>query len=355
MIEVLSFNKAAEGLLYKSSQIRYVWSIKVNDIRHIIELIVGSFGKKQLLLDQKELYNSRSVLSSDFSYKFLVDNCILIIRNKDEEFDIYPEEDESTSFRTMLMLKNHPNVSKPVQKETFSYQSSLPGIEDNSYKRPNNNFARTDNRQNNDGVDFLGLEGNSDSTTKRNFNNFDFNKVTVNNPVSKIPNTGFGDINNTTNNQQKDNNPFADKKEDNNWSFKEGQFGEQPKKRDFKIFDSVPNKPQKNDFFEEVDDSFKNAKLIQDNNNGFVIKHDKTPEMSNFINADTFDQELEKDQKRNKKFIKSPFDMDPEESVEAITNSLKSVFKRTQKTLNKIEWVNKEEGKRLFLQRKEIS
>lgn len=318
MIEVLSFNKTAEGLLYKGSQIRYVWSIKVNDIRHIVEFIEGSFGKKQLLLDQKELYSDRSVLSSNFNYKFLIDNEILILRKEQEEYDIFFEEDESKSFKSMLEQGKQRKVEQP----RVEHRSALPGIQYSG----DNGFNYSQNQTN--------------TTQRQNaFLAFDFNKANTETSGEQFSSPDFNFTSNSTQNKPKHStNPFADENDD--YSFKNPEPRRMSQSKELDMFDSCKqeNKPvETNSFFEDMNESNKQDRLMSEPIQGFVVNTKELTNNSNTIDPSTFDADLERSKKVNTGYIKSPFDLDAEETAEKIGDGLKTVFKKIRKAYDTIE------------------
>ena len=323
MIEVLSFNKSNEGLLYKSSQIRYVWSIKVNEIRHIIEFIEGSFGKKLLMLDQKEIYNDRSVLSSHFNFKFLVDNIILILRKDQEEYDIFLEEDQSKSFKTIL---NESKMKKVVAPQPMpEYESALPGIQysDNSNQFSNKMSNRNTAQQKNA---FLAFDFNTSNTKKT---EADFN----------VPDFGFSD--NTVNQvpePKQNTNHFDD--DSNDYSFKNVAPRRMSQNTELNVFDGYQqeNKTiETNGFFEDTSESNKNEMLVSKPAQGYLVKDQELSNDSNTIDPTTFDADLERSKKVNKGGYRSPFDLDAEETAETIGRGFKSVFKKIKKTVNTLE------------------
>lgn len=356
MIEVLATDKISEGMLYKNSQIRYTWWIKMNTIPHIIELVIGSLGKKQVILDQKEMYNSRSVLSSNFHYKLVIDDSIFIIKNDNDDFDVYTDEYCTVSFKQLL--ENSKNDKKTINQQPV--RSILPDINQFSTLNEGNRTDHNRPKQSTKDFDLIGMENgiiNNQSKGQNKFSNFNFDapakKSTEgkgrlfdelntdffeNKPQGKKDDPCFDDFVKNPFDTDK-NNKITEDLSFKNPNSENNNYGH---KSNYRIFDNVPvdnltkNLQVSENLFEEVNDAFKNAKLIE-NEGEYIVTHQNNLERTNFDMMDDFDKQLEQNKTLNKPYLKSPFDIDPEEGLHSLGKGLKRVFKKAQKTLHHAE------------------
>lgn len=359
MIEVLATDKISEGMLYKNSQVRYTWWIKVNSTPHIIELVIGTLGKKQVILDQKEIYNSRSVLSNTFHYKVIIDDKVFTIKNDKDDYEVYADENCTITFTNLL----EKNKKSKIQSEQPVFQSILPDI--HQFSNKTDHYANTTQNKSKAPVkemDLLDVNSENLSNNKKaknKLNNFNFDAPAKKNTSQTQGRlfdelgTDFFDKNTKDENKlesfnQFESNPFETNTQDNpksdDWTFKNSNTdnNQHTKKSNVKIFDDVPisksknNKLIDNNLFEEVNDAFKNAKLIEDNGN-YAVSHDENPDNNNFDVMDDFDKQLEQNKKSNKTYLRSPFDIDPEEGMHYIGNGFKKALKKAQKTFHQAE------------------
>lgn len=302
---------------------RYVWSFQIGKKRHLLEFIDGQLGLKKLVLDQKEIYNQRSVLSSEFKYKFIVDNQILLISKDSQDYDVFLDDHPVTAFKDLL--KRNKNT-----KTNFIDQTPF----DNDFSQPKKQFASPWDNINNETPNQA-----KQQSSKAIFENFDFNTAGKQKDQDRVFDSLNIDFNFPGDNQPQQsqfdvNNPFGnDTKTD--WSFKEAI----PKKRNYSIFDKPKQrKPVNKNFFEDVNDSFQDIKLVKnEQTDGFKTEFSNNSISKEGINVLTFDEELKINQEEHKKSRKGPFNKDPEEQLEAITDGFKSMFKKAKKVVNKLE------------------
>ena len=324
----------------------------------MVELVIGTLGKKQVIVDQKEMYNSRSVLSGNFHYKFLISDKVFVIKNDKDDFDIYTGDNCGVSFREMLE-RNKPERKQVEQPVIKSILPDIHQFSNTSNNRLNNeaNKNRTQAKE----LDILGLDvdnGVNQNKAQNKLNNFNFDapakKPSEQNKgrlFDELSTDFFGnkveDEKVETGFDQFEKNPFdtddTNVQKSDDWAFKTSKVDNHyEKKSNLRIFDNVPvSKSSKNNqinenLFEEVNDSFKNAKLIE-NNGEYITAHDNSPYNTNFETMDDFDKQLEQNKTQNKTYVKSPFDIDPEEGLQSLGHGIKKVLKKAQKTLHQAE------------------
>ena len=80
-------------MIIKNTSIWYYWSFKINKNTHFVEFSTSKLGKYILKIDNEIKVNTRSLLSSNFNYKFILENMLFRLEINNGEYDIYSESE----------------------------------------------------------------------------------------------------------------------------------------------------------------------------------------------------------------------------------------------------------------------
>lgn len=133
-----------------------------------MELVDAAFGRKTLYIDSKEVLDSRNILTSSFSYKFLLGNTLFHVKTDSQDFDIEVEDEANSKFKDLLEQKKQRElVITDLNNEKQGMDNFLADFKQrqNAKAPPKNadfwNTTKAPNQIKDAGVDILGLFGGS--------------------------------------------------------------------------------------------------------------------------------------------------------------------------------------------------